>query len=172
MDCVSIQIFEQFDGLISEGYLGRVAQLTLDHEKVDRSLSLVVADDETVRALNKTYRGLDQTTDVLSFAFDSPPERQGKYYGEDPPPGDWTEDVEFVVPASEEGGLGEIIISYPQALRQATDAGRQVNDELAYLITHGILHLLGHDHMAEQEHQTMAARETAILAKALGITNE
>ncbi|MDA0770718.1 MAG: rRNA maturation RNase YbeY [SAR202 cluster bacterium Casp-Chloro-G4] len=168
MDSVSVQIFEEFDGLVSERFLGRVAQLTLEHEQIERSLSLVIADDDTVRELNRTYRGLDQTTDVLSFAFDN----QGEYYGEGSPPSDWTEDVEFILPTSVDVGLGEVIISYPQALRQATEAGRDVNDELAHLTTHGILHLLGHDHMVDAEQEVMAAKETAILAEALGALNE
>lgn len=168
MNRVNVQIFEEFGDLLSEGFLERVAQLTLDHEQVERGLGLVVADDETVRDLNKTYRGVDRTTDVLSFAFDS----QGQYYGEASAPSDWTEDVEFVVPPSEEGGLGEVIISYPQARRQAQDSGRDVNDELARLVTHGILHLLGHDHVEDGEWQAMTARETSILAQAPGAANE
>ena len=168
MDCVSIQIFEEFDGLVSERSLGRAAQVTLDHERVDRSLSLVIADDATVQDLNKRYRGLDETTDVLSFAFDS----QGHYYGKDSPPTDWTEEVEFVLPASEGNGLGEVIISFPQAVRQAADAGRDVNDELVQLVTHGILHLLGHDHMEQDEQRVMAAREKAILAGSMGAASE
>jgi probable rRNA maturation factor len=168
MDCVTVQIFEEFENLLSEGFLGRVAQLTLDHEKIDRNLSLVIADDDTVRELNKTYRGLDKTTDVLSFAFDN----QGQFYGDEAPPSDWDEDVQFVLPDSEEGGLGEIIISYPQAARQAAEAGRDVKDEVTHLITHGILHLLGHDHIEDDEHQAMAAKEMAISAEILSVSNE
>lgn len=168
MDCVTVQIFEEFEGLISEGFIGRVAQLTLDHERVERSLSLVIADDDTVRELNKTYRGMDKTTDVLSFALDN----QGQYHGEGAPPSDWDEEVQFILPDSEQGGLGEVIISFPQATRQASDAGRELNDEMAHLITHGILHLLGHDHVEDDEHEVMSARETAILAEALGVSNE
>ncbi len=168
MDCVTVQIFEEFENLLSEEFLGRVAQLTLDHEKIDRNLSLVIADDDTVRELNKTYRGLDKHTDVLSFAFDN----QGQFYGDEAPPSGWDEDVQFILPNSEEGGLGEVIISYPQAVRQAAEAGRDVKDEVMHLITHGILHLLGYDHIEDDEHETMAARETAILVEALGAVNE
>ena len=168
MDCVSIQIFEEFDGLVSERSLGRAAQVTLDHERVGRSLSLVIADDATIQDRNKRYRGLEETTDVLSFAFDN----QGHYYGEDSPSTDWTEEVQFVLPASEGNGLGEVIISFPQAVRQAADAGRDVDDELAQLVTHGILHLLGHDHMEQDEQRVMAAREKAILAGSMGAASE
>ena len=168
MDCVTVRIFEEFENFLSEGFVGRVAQLTLDHEKIDRNLSLVIADDDTVRELNKTYRGLDKNTDVLSFAFDN----QGQFYGDEAPPSDWDEDVQFILPNSEEGGLGEVIISYPQAVRQAAEAGRDVKDEVTHLITHGILHLLGHDHIEDDDHQAMAAKEMAISAEILSVSNE
>ena len=123
-------------------------------------LSVVIADDDTVRELNHLHRGIDKTTDVLSFAFDN----QGEYYGEGEAPSEWSEDTEFIMPPGQEAGLGEVIISYPQAVRQAEEVGRSVTDEVANLLTHGILHLLGHDHMEPDEEAVMKAKENAVLA--------
>ncbi|CAI8012291.1 Endoribonuclease YbeY, partial [Geodia barretti] len=113
-------------------------------------VSLVIADDETVRSLNAEYRGLDKTTDV------------GEYYGEGDAPTEWSADDGFVLPPGESAGLGEVIVSYPQAVRQAQQAGHSIERELAHLITHGILHLMGHDHMDDDEEREMNARERSV----------
>ena len=67
------------------------------------------------------------------------------------------------MPPGQESGLGEVIISYPQAVRQAKEVGRSVKDEVAYLLAHGILHLIGHDHMEPDEEAVMKAKEEAVL---------
>ncbi|MBI4201513.1 MAG: rRNA maturation RNase YbeY [Chloroflexi bacterium] len=127
-----------------------------------RGLSLTIADDNTVRRLNAQYRGLDEPTDVLSFAFDHP----GEYEGDGPPP--MAEAVEFMAPPEQEDFAGEVILSYPQCRRQAEAGGHAVTDELALLIAHGVLHLLGYDHAEAREEQAMQALEQRILA-GLGI---
>jgi probable rRNA maturation factor len=160
---ISVQVFEEFEDLVSEDWLRAIASraLAVGLEGASGAFSVVIADDETVRELNKTYRGLDKTTDVLSFAFDN----QGEYYGEGEPPSQWSKDIEFILPPGESLGLGEVIISYPQAVRQAREAGRSVRQELAHLLAHGVLHVLGHDHMEPDEEAAMNARESAILAQ-------
>lgn len=158
-DSVFIQVFDEFEDAVCASWLERVCLAALKQEGVRQPISLVIADDETVRVLNAEYRGIDRTTDVLSFAFDN----QGEYYGEGDAPSDWSADENFVLPPGESAGLGEVIVSYQQASRQAREAGHSVERELAHLIAHGILHLIGHDHMDDDEEAAMKARERGVM---------
>ena len=101
----------------------------LEGEAIDdgASISVTITDDATVRELNASLRGMDETTDVLSFSY----RHQGAYYGDGTPPTDWDPHEEFPLPPGEELGLGEIIISYPQAWRQAEEAKVSVKEEIA-----------------------------------------
>ena len=168
----TLRIFESFKADVPGDWLRRVAEKALVSAfdgpdapagGATGTLSLVVADDDTVRDLNRRHRGLDETTDVLAFS----PEHAGEYYGDDrpdpPPPGDF----DFVTPPGQEAGLGEVIISYPQAVRQAGESGRDVNHELAALLVHGVLHLVGYDHMEPEEEAAMKAVESAVLSRVL-----
>ena len=124
-------------------------------------ISLLLTDDETVRQLNREYRGVDRTTDVLSFSF----EHWGHWEGDEDAPrrGDDAPDG-WPLPEDEPPPLGEIIVSVPQAARQAEDQGAPLQRELALLIVHGALHLLGHDHYEDEERETMQALERSALA--------
>ena len=128
-------------------------------------ISLLLTDDETVRQLNREYRGVDRTTDVLSFSFEHWGHWEGDddapRSGEDAPPG-------WPLPADEPPPLGDIIVSVPQAARQAKDQGVPLRQELALLIVHGALHLLGHDHYEDAERETMQARERDAMAALFG----
>ena len=115
-------------------------------------VSLMFTDDETIHEMNLEYRGIDRPTDVLSFALEEGEEEE--IYG-----------------GPEENLLGDIIISVETAVRQAEEYGHSVKREMAFLALHGMLHLLGYDHMEEEERQEMRAQEEAILAS-LGITRE
>jgi probable rRNA maturation factor len=128
--------------------LAALARKTLAAEGVAGPLVLgvVVTDDASVRALNRRYRRQDRPTDVLSFALE-------------PEDG-------FVLPEGARRELGEIVISYPTASRQARDAGHGVHDELSHLLVHGLLHLLGYDHKRPRETKAMRAREDALLGRA------
>ncbi len=159
---VAVQVFGEFEGAVSEKWLGDVCRCALAHERVGRQVSLVIADDATLSALNGEYRGVGKTTDVLAFALDAG--NQGEYYGDNAPQ-DELADGEFVLPPDAADALGEVIISYPQAMRQARAAGHTIERELAGLITHGILHLTGHDHMRDDDEAAMSAKERAILAR-------
>jgi len=123
-----------------------VARAALEAEEVtDAYLGIVVTDDATVRELNRRYAGEDAPTDVLSFSL-----REGEPFprpGRRPPP------------------LGEVVVSLPTAERQARAAGRPLRQEVAHLLVHGILHLLGYDHARPEEEREMRAREEAILAR-------
>ena len=123
-----------------------LARRTLAAEGVSApvELSIVVADDETVRRLNQRYRGVDAATDVLSFSLDS--------------------EIAFPTPSGRRQ-LGEIVISYPTALRQAEAAGHSIDEELAHLLVHGLLHLLGYDHERPGDARTMRSREETLLGR-------
>ncbi|GMB00828.1 endoribonuclease YbeY [Pelosinus sp. IPA-1] len=113
-------------------------------------VSLVLADDEYIRVLNRQYRDKDCSTDVLSFALNE---------GEEP----------LMIDGPEEVLLGDIIISLETATRQAEEYGHSLERELAYLTVHGILHLLGYDHMSEEDKKEMRQEEEYVLSF-LGIT--
>jgi len=122
-------------------------------------VSLALTDDDTVRALNRRYRGLDETTDVLSFAPDDPGPWEGT---ESAPPNRGCQEP-FVLPPGEQELLGEVVVSYPQAERQARSVGHPVEREVALLVVHGLLHLLGHDHLEDDEKDAMKELEERIL---------
>lgn len=115
-------------------------------------VSLMFTDDETIHEMNREYRGIDRPTDVLSFALEEGEEEE--IYG-----------------GPEENLLGDIIISVETAVRQAEEYGHSVEREMSFLALHGMLHLLGYDHMEEEERQEMRAQEKEIL-ESLGITRE
>jgi probable rRNA maturation factor len=140
------------------GLLAALAERALLAEAAPAgSVSVVITDDDTVRGLNRSYRGLDEPTDVLSFGL-----------GGLARPLDETLPEAFVLPEGMPLAIGEVVIAYPYAKRQAEASGRAVQDEVALLVVHGVLHLLGHDHAEPAEAAAMQARERAILA-AFGI---
>ncbi len=113
----------------------------------DPEVSLVFVDDDYIAGLNLQYRSVAGPTDVLSFAM-----QEGE-----------------PVPGGEEEGpmLGDVVISLETAVRQAGEYGHSFQREVAYLTVHGVLHLLGFDHGAEEEKKLMRTREEAILNRVL-----
>ncbi len=166
---IEIQVPPAFRRQLSVPWLRRVAARALatglsslrkkEGAPLYNSLSLVITDDETVKRLNRDYRGLDEATDVLSFSSDYP----GEYEGEGTPPTPASGEP-FIVSPDEDGYAGEVIVSYPQCQRQASAQGHPVQEELALLITHGVLHLLGYDHGDLREEAAMQALEKEALA--------
>ena len=154
-----VSIDEPFEGEIDAGWLYAVARtaLTMADVSGNAEVSLLVTGDDTVCALNAEYRGLNETTDVLSFSADHP----GHWEGE----GDVPEQngSEFVLPPGTPRPLGEIIVSWPQAQRQAGEHGVSAMRELAHLVIHGALHLVGYDHVEPEETALMQAREREAL---------
>lgn len=128
-------------------------------------VSLLLADDAAVRELNRQYRGLDAATDVLSFSAAHP----GHWEGSAAPPPHSPADF-FPIPDDEPPPLGDIVISLPQARRQAAAAGIPLRQELALLLVHGALHLLGHDHNHAAERAAMQKLEQAALTAIFGAT--
>jgi probable rRNA maturation factor len=108
-------------------------------------VSIVLADDDYIHVLNRQYRDKDCSTDVLSFALNE---------GDEPE----------IIDGPEEVLLGDIIISLETAARQAEEYGHSLERELAYLTVHGILHLLGYDHMTEEEKKDMRREEEYVLS--------
>jgi probable rRNA maturation factor len=102
-----------------------------------------------VRELNRRYRGIDEPTDVISFAL-----TEEKTEGDSFP---------FVTPPDGFLHLGEVIISYPQAVRQAEEQHHGIEEEIALLVVHGTLHLLGYEHDEPVREQEMRAVEKRIL---------
>jgi probable rRNA maturation factor len=119
------------------------------------SVSLVITDDATVQRLNAEYRGMDEPTDVLSFGLG----------GLAQPAEDTGVEEPFVLPEGTPLEIGEIVISYPYAARTAAATNRPVRDELALLVVHGVLHLLGRDHYDDVEGDEMRRREREILGR-------
>ena len=108
-------------------------------------LTLVFVNDAHIQALNRDYRGVDAPTDVLAFGEKSEDERPpaAPFIA---PQGMDEEDIPY---------LGDVIVSLPQATRQAGERGHPVESELCLLVVHGVLHLLGHDHAADDERRAM-----------------
>lgn len=120
-----------------------IATLTQQQIAPPVGLTLVLTDDAQLQQLNRDYRRIDAPTDVLSFPAHLP-------------------DVAMPEMASY---LGDILISVPYAARQAADEGHSLINELQLLAVHGVLHLLGHDHMARDEMAVMWAAQTAVLRR-------
>ncbi len=159
---VRIQIFEEFSDSVSPEWIRSVADsvLSIEPEWSRENVSVVIADDESVAELNRAHRGLNDTTDVLSFSNN----HSGQYYGEDDSPNPEPDGAEFVLPPGYQTDLGEVIISYPQVGRQAREAGHTVQKELAIMLAHGILHLLGYDHEREAEAAEMLSIQNRAMA--------
>jgi probable rRNA maturation factor len=121
----------------------------------EAELGLVIATEERVKQLNRDYLGRDEPTDVLAFS--------AQEIGADLPP--------FVQPPDGVLHLGEVIISYPQAAIQAEEHQHSVKKELAILIIHGVLHLLGYEHDKLELERQMRTREAEILSHIEGGLN-
>lgn len=109
---------------------------------MDRYASIVLTDDRVIHCCNRDYRGVDRPTDVLSFPAD--------------------EGESLLAPP--DGFLGDIMISVPRAAQQGAELGHSTERELAFLTVHGILHLLGYDHIDPKDEERMLARQRAIMS--------
>ncbi len=135
-----------------EEIIRKVVKKVLKEEgiKHDVDVYVTLTNNEEIRKINKEYRNIDKPTDVLSFPMYEKEEiRTLKKAKED--------DVEEI--------LGDIVISVSKVIAQAKEYGHSYERELAYLTTHGMLHLLGYDHMEEEEKEEMREHEEAVLSK-------
>ena len=103
--------------------------------------NFILVDEEEIHTLNKTYRGVDRATDVITFALED---------------GDDFQNPEFRT-------LGDVYICVPVAYQQAETYGHSRIREICFLATHGILHLLGYDHMTEEEEKEMFTLQEDLL---------
>jgi probable rRNA maturation factor len=150
---IEVFVDKEFRRVMDGGWVKKIVRQILKAEGVTPlyEVSLVFTDSETVRQLNRDYRGVDEPTDVLAFSMLP---QKGT-------------DSSFPLPPDGLTRLGEVIISYPQAAEQARELGHSPERELALLIIHGILHLLGYDHEEPEEENKMKEREKELLARCL-----
>ena len=130
----------------------RVLQALAAQEGIaDSEVAVTLVDEDQIQALNRDYRGLDQATDVLSFAMNE------------------GEEDDFVEIDEAVNLLGDIIISLPHVYAQAEEYGHTPERELAFLVVHGFLHLIGEDHETDEAADQMFAKQEALLTQ-LNIT--
>ncbi len=140
---ILVSIDQRFRDKVAPDWLIGVARVALETESVGGcQLGIVITDDSQIQALNRDFAGDDHATDVLAFSL--------------------TEGEEFARPDEIER-IGEIVISMETAVRQAEDAQTGTDQEIAHLVVHGVLHLLGYDHVEADEETTMRGREQKIL---------
>ena len=126
----TFDIFNEIDYKEDYSYLDDVINHTFEILNItNANMSVILIDDEKMHELNKEYRGVDRTTDVLSFAL----EDEGKFEG-------FRE-------------LGDIFVSIPKMKEQAKEFNHSEKRELAFLVCHGLLHLLGYDHTKSKEEE-------------------
>ena len=146
---LSIRIEKPFVRLVSKVWLRKAVKLTFVHTGLSSpvEMGLVIAGDDTVHELNRSFRSVDRTTDVIAFALS---ERGANA-------------ELFITPPDDIIHLGEVIISYPQAKRQAEEQRHPLEKELTLLVAHGVLHLLGYDHELPEQGEKMRAMESKVL---------
>jgi probable rRNA maturation factor len=140
-------------------------------------MSLVLADDDTVHELNRTYRGKDKPTNVLSFALHADGEDGSDGDGDDFADDEYEDDPDGEDDAEEGEGddflspgpavpvlLGDVILAFETVEREAREQNKAFADHLTHLVTHGVLHLLGYDHIEDGEAEQMERLETQILS--------
>ena len=118
----------------------RARRVLREIERADRELSVALVDDAEMQALNSAWRGRDRPTDVLAFSLEegAHAERRGSL-------------------------MGDVVIGVETAARQARARRRSLDDEVARLLVHGVLHLVGHDHARSGEARRMRAEERRLL---------
>ncbi|MBZ4663133.1 MAG: ybeY [Caloramator sp.] len=148
-----IDFTEEMKKLISKAVEG-----TIKYENFNKpyELSIIITDNNEIKEINKQFRGIDKETDVLSFPmldFDD------GYYED----GEIEVDIEDINPESGAVVLGDMIISLEKAKEQSVEYGHSFERELAFLVVHSMLHLLGYDHEEEKDRIIMRQKEEDIL---------
>ena len=149
IDFALVNEVEGFDEDYQQIYL-EIIKETVNELEIDEDLELscILVDDQKIHEINKEYRNIDRSTDVISFAL----EDNEQYYVSGMP-----------------RSLGDIFISIDHAKMQAEEYGHSLKREMCFLFTHGLLHLLGFDHMEAEDEKEMIAMQKAILeALAIG----
>ena len=150
---INVLIDEELEGCLDVGWLQSIAEqaLIIQHADSNVELGLVITSQERVQQLNRSYLGRDEPTDVLAFSMLPAAEEIG------------TGLPSFVTPPDGVMHLGEVIISYSQALIQAEEQHHSITKEIAILIIHGVLHLLGYKDDTPELKRQMSAKEAEII---------
>ena len=135
--------FESYESVYLEIASKALSHLGLSFEPI---ISISLVNDETIHQINNDYRHIDRVTDVISFAFNDGEDRESLYHS-----------GSMVV-------LGDIYICIDQAKRQAEEYGHSLDREMRFLFVHGLLHLLGYDHMKKEDEEIMFPLQEEILA--------
>jgi probable rRNA maturation factor len=138
---ITLQVKRSITLPVDQSILVNAAQVALLQagQSSDADVTIVIAGDRLLQKLNRQYRGVNTTTDVLSFPFgETDPDTSAKY-------------------------LGDILISLPRATQQAAAENHPLEDELQLLVAHGILHLVGFDHIQGDERRQMQLLQDKIL---------
>ncbi len=159
MEIVQIEYLEEKENKENEELIKKVVQTCFSEENLLQTklyVSITLTNPENIQRLNKQYRNVDKATDVLSFPIFEKEElekmlKENKYLNED--------------------ALGDIVISIPRVKEQAEEYGHSFQRELSYMVVHGFYHLMGYDHMEEEDKIEMRAKEENILQK-LDITRQ
>ena len=148
IDFALINEVEDFKENYQQDYLAIIKETT-KQLGIDESLELscILVDDQKIHDINKEYRKIDRPTDVISFAL---------------------EDSEQFYVSGMPRSLGDIFISVDHAKMQAEEYGHSLKREMCFLFTHGLLHLLGYDHMEKDDEEKMMTTQKSIL-ESLGI---
>ncbi len=120
----------------AEALVRVAAEAALAGEEASGGITLLLTDDESVRELNAQFRGKDSSTNVLSFP----------------------------APPNPEDHLGDVALAYGVCVREAAEQGKPLSHHLQHLTVHGVLHLLGYDHIGDDEAEVMEDLERAVLA--------
>lgn len=145
-----ITVINETNDIIDKKLLNKVAGFALESEGVkDALVNIIIVDNGEIRKINKEYRGIDRETDVISFALE-----------------DDNTFIELPIRV-----LGDIYISIDRVKSQAKDYGHSEKREICFLTVHGILHLLGYDHMNIEDEKVMFGKQDKILDE-LGIRRD
>lgn len=139
-----LEIFNQTDKEIEElETVQKVLEYAMRKEKLENvSFNVIIVDNDYIHELNKNYRNIDRETDVITFALE--------------------DEKDMVAPVGERV-LGDIYISIDKAISQAEEYGHSLLRELSFLAVHGFYHLLGYDHMTEEEEKVMFSKQEEVL---------
>lgn len=161
-DCVQIEFWDIPENEEYKQIIKKVVETCFMEEnllKTNLYLNVILTNPETIRKTNKQYRELDKETDVLSFPMFQKDEIDN-LIKESQTKQEVVEDV-----------LGDVMVSIPRVIEQANEYGHSVERELAYMIVHGFYHVMGYDHIKEEDKVIMRPKEENILNK-LNITRQ
>jgi probable rRNA maturation factor len=148
---INVQINKNIHFQFDKKWVRSIIKAAFQKEKIAGLVEIdcLITDDFTIKTLNKTHRGIDSPTDVLSFAFSDQANSD--------------KNISFPQDPDSPINLGSIIISYERAIEQANNLDHSTKEEIALLLIHGVLHLLGYDHTIQSDARKMRSKERSII---------